>query len=429
MDDEGSRLLRTTHSLRLTRRGWVTLVIGVAAFISAFPLGRRELLVLAGAALVASLGGLAIARWRRPHFEIIRLFAPPVVSAGRTVRVTMRIRNAGSTPSPALLWNDAVPWREPREPQELAPVPALSTRLRTVSVGYDAHPPRRGIFPIGPLVVEHEDPFGMARSVIAVGTSDKVIVVPAVSTRPAGGPILADGEGSAQLVQRRVTGNDDDLSTREYRPGDALRRVHWRASARHSQLMVRQEEHRSYPDARIVVDTRAGGYPDADLDRDVWPRSLHSESFEWVVKMLASLGVHLDDAGFRLTISESGIGQVEQMGERWEGGRRSESFLTSLAGVRLLENQPDVPVGMGAQDHTGPVFALLSDPEETTLDWIIRQRKVGQAAIAFLVAPRQSAIERLADAGWLCVPVHPLAEPGDAWLAAAMESGYARGAR
>jgi creatinine amidohydrolase/Fe(II)-dependent formamide hydrolase-like protein len=83
---------------------------------------------------------------------------------------------------------------------------------------------------------------------------------------------------------------------------------------------------------------------------------------------------------------------------------------------------------MGAQDHTGPVFALLSDPEETTLDWIIRQRKVGQAAIAFLVAPRQSTIERLADAGWLCVPVHPLAEPGDAWLAAAMESGYARGA-
>ena len=134
------------------------------------------------------------------------------------MRVTVRIRNSGSTPSPALVWRDTLPWADTDERYELAPVPASSTRLRTVSVGYDAHPPRRGVFPIGPLLVEHEDPFGMARSTNDVGTFDKVIVVPAVTQLPAGGPILADGEGSAQLVQRRVTGNDDDLSTREYRP-------------------------------------------------------------------------------------------------------------------------------------------------------------------------------------------------------------------
>jgi uncharacterized protein (DUF58 family) len=297
-----------------------------------------------------------------------------------------------------------------------------------VSVGYDAHPPRRGVFPVGPLVVEHEDPFGMARSVVATGNSDKIIVVPAISQLPAGGPVLAEGEGSAQLVQRRVTGNDDDLSTREYRPGDALRRVHWRASARHNQLMVRQEEHRSFPDARIVVDTRSDGYPDADIDRDVWPRSLNSDTFEWVVRMLASLAVHLDDSGFRVTVVESGPGQVEPIGERWEGGRRSETFLTSLAELRLLEKQPEVPTGFGGQEKNGPVFALVGDPKEETLDWVIRQRKQGQASIAFVADPRPAALERLRDAGWLCVPVTSTVDPGEAWLAAATDSGYVRGA-
>jgi hypothetical protein len=132
MSDEGSRLLRTTRSLRLTRRGWVTLVSGVGLLVIAFPLGRREVLVAASAALLLSLGGLLVARWRRPHNEVIRLFSPPVVAAGRTVHVTLRLRNIAGSASPALLWNDALPWREVNEPHELAPVPALNARLRNV---------------------------------------------------------------------------------------------------------------------------------------------------------------------------------------------------------------------------------------------------------------------------------------------------------
>src|SRR5690606_18569135 len=125
---------------------------------------------------------------------------------------------------------------------------------------------RRGLYAIGPFVVEHEDPFGMAVSTIALGDPDRLVVIPALTDLSEGGPSLADGDGAAQLVQRKPAGNDDDLSTREYRPGDALRRVHWRASARHGELMVRQEEHRSLPDARIIVDTRRRGYPDATTD-------------------------------------------------------------------------------------------------------------------------------------------------------------------
>ncbi|TPX04152.1 DUF58 domain-containing protein, partial [Schumannella luteola] len=291
---------------------------------------------------------------------------------------------------------------------------------------YEVHPRRRGLFPIGPLVVEYTDPFGMARSVSACGDVDRLTVVPAVVDLPDGGPVLVDGDGAAQLIQRRAVGNDDDLTTREYRAGDALRRVHWRASARHGELMVRQEEHRSHPDARIVIDTRLTGYPDAFPDSESWPPAPHSDRFEWAVRMLASLAVHLDDSGFRVDVVESATGQVEQIGERWEGGQRIESFLTSLAAVRLLDRHHEL-VGASA-DAAGPTFAILADPDAEVVDWVLRQRRPGQSGAVFAVGMRGESRERFVDNGWLCIDVRSDDDILDAWRASATEAGYLRGA-
>lgn len=420
--------LKTQQRLRPSIRGIGTVLVGILALFVAYGAGRREALVVAAAALLLVVTGLLITRIRRPRFEVVRLFSPPVVAAGSTVQVSLRIRNLAAGPSPHLVWNDAIPWQEPSAPNELLPVGGGSTQRRVVTAGYELHPPRRGVYEIGPLVIEHEDPFGMARSTLALGDADRLIVVPAVVDLPTGGPNLADGEGTAQLVQRRVTGNDDDLTTREYRSGDALRRVHWRASARRGELMVRQEEHRSHPDARIVLDTRLAGYPDVVIDdSDVWHPSSTSDAFEWTVRMLASLGVHLDAAGFSVGIEETAPAQIDQLGERWDGTRR-EGFLTSLAGVVLMDAGPERLQRAAVVDSAGPIFAVLGDPEELTVDWLIRHRRAGDAAIAFLVEPRPAIVQRLSGAGWLCISVHAWDDPAAAWKAASTEAGYIRGA-
>jgi uncharacterized protein (DUF58 family) len=423
---EPTSSLRRSRSIRLTVRGWATLVVGVACFVLAYSLGRHELLVAACFALLLSLGGLLLTRLRRPKLEVIRLFSPPVVSAGSTAQVTLRVRNAGSVTTPTLRWNDAIPWREWQEAHELAPISIRSASARTAVLHYELHPHRRGLFPIGPLVVEYSDPFGMARTVSACGDVDRLTVVPAVSDLPDGGPVLVDGDGAAQLIQRRAVGNDDDLTTREYRSGDALRRVHWRASARHGELMVRQEEHRSHPDARIMIDTRLSGYPDAVPDSENWPPAPHSDAFEWAVRMLASLAVHLDESGFRVDVAESATGQIEQIGERWEGGQRIEAFLTSLAAVRLLERHHELPAV--AADAAGPTFAILARPDAEVVDWVLRQRRPGQSGAVFAVGMGMEARERFADAGWLCVDAEPYDDVVDVWRSSATEAGYIRGA-
>lgn len=420
--------LRRSRSLRLTVRGWVTLVVGVGCLVVSYPVGREELIVVGAFALLLSLGALLVGRLRRPKLDVIRLFSPPVVAAGAVAHVALRLHNAGSATTPALLWNDAIPWREKQDAQLLAPIRIGSVARRTAVIEYEIHPPRRGLFPIGPLVVEYSDPFGMVRSLTAVGSADRLTVVPAVVDLPDGGPVLIDGDGTAQLVQRRAVGNDDDLSTREYRWGDALRRVHWRASARHGELMVRQEEHRSHPDARIIVDTRLGGYPDAAPDDVGWPPSPYSESFEWAVRMLASLAVHLDTSGFRVDILESGAPQVEPIGERWEGGQRIESFLTSLAALRLLDRRREGELPTAGADATGPTFAVLSEPDDDVVDWVLRQRRPGQAGAVFAVGMRQAARERFVDSGWLCIDVEAWDDVADAWRSSSAEAGYIRGA-
>jgi uncharacterized protein (DUF58 family) len=212
---------------RLTARGVVTLAVGILSLIVGYSAGRREVLVVGGMAVLLVVIGAIVVRTRKPRFEIIRLFSPPVVSAGATTRVTVRVRNVGSSTSTPLLWNDAIPWTQPMTPHELPSIPIGSASKRVRAVDYELHPQRRGLYPIGPFVVEYEDPFGMVNAVRQVGEADRLIVVPDVVELPAGGPTLADGEGTAQLVQRRVTGNDDDLTTREYRPGDAPVRSRW----------------------------------------------------------------------------------------------------------------------------------------------------------------------------------------------------------
>jgi uncharacterized protein (DUF58 family) len=418
VERQARRLLRRAR-MRPTGRGWGAIVLGVVAVVAAYVLGRSELLVVGAAAILLPVIGLVVVRMRAPRFEVLRIFAPPIVAAGETVQVRVRIHSTGRGEGPALLWNDAIPWREDDQaPRTLDPIRTGATLDRVREVEYRLHPPRRGVYAIGPLVVEHRDPFGMAARVAALGEQDRLLVIPAVAQLSVGGPSLADGEGAAQLVQRRITGNDDDLTTREYRSGDALRRVHWRASARHGELMVRQEEHRSHPDARLLIDTRLAGYPDAVPDAgSTWDEAAGSEAFEWVVRMAASLGLHLEANGFDVAVEETGPAQIDPLGERWEGGRRTEGFLTSLAGVRLLEQplRTSVPV----EDARGPVFAMVGDPDDATVDWLVRHRRGAQLAVVFLVDARDAAIEHLAEAGWTVIPVTDRSGIAEAWAVVA----------
>src|SRR5690606_41580247 len=101
----------------------------------------------------------------------------------------------------------------------------------------------RGRDPIGRLVLDVTDPLGGARLERPLGPATSLLVFPRtveLPTVPRLGATAADGPRPSPVP----AGVDGETTPRPYRPGDDVRRVHWRSTARRGHLMVRGEEQR-----------------------------------------------------------------------------------------------------------------------------------------------------------------------------------------
>jgi len=433
--------------VRLTYRGWTCLGAAIVAVAAAYGSGKPQLLSIG--ALLAALPVIAVIYVvvRRPRVAITRSFSPHVVSAGSATTVTLDVRNRSAWPSPAARWADELAW-PPFSTRE-ADLPGLtarggrSARTSSLTVTYSVNPPRRGVFDIGPLTVRLRDAFGLAWSVAPIGGTARIVVTPEVIPLASGNPSVAPGDGQSRIANRRSSGDDDDTTTREYRQGDAMRRVHWRATARKGDLMVRQEEQRSVPDARIILDTRRSGYRSrSSLGRPArHTDEPESEAFEWSVRMLASVHSRLRRSGFHVTVDETGAPQLAGPSPGGRRGNSDDHLREQLATIGLVDsNGPIRHSTAGA----GPIIGILGELDADLVEWLVHSHHPGELAIAFLVRPASAwdelaphltrdneipeAAARLLDSGWLVVPVRANDDHCVAWDIA-MESGWSRVSR
>jgi uncharacterized protein (DUF58 family) len=98
---------------------------------------------------------------------------------------------------------------------------------------------RRGPVGARAWVVESSDLAGMFRSRRASPDAEVAVVLPrfaSLAARPQA------REMEASVAAPRAGSGTELFGVREYRPGDSLRRIHWRSSARHGELVVREYE-------------------------------------------------------------------------------------------------------------------------------------------------------------------------------------------
>ena len=98
---------------------------------------------------------------------------------------------------------------------------------------------RRGPVGARAWVVETSDVAGMFRSRRTNPDAEVALVLPRFATL-AGKPQTRELEAS--VAAPRAGSGTELFGVREYRPGDSLRRIHWRSSARHGELVVREYE-------------------------------------------------------------------------------------------------------------------------------------------------------------------------------------------
>jgi uncharacterized protein (DUF58 family) len=118
----------------------------------------------------------------------------------------------------------------------------------------------RGVHRVGPVTYEKTDPVGLVARRFETGGSLELLVAPRVTDLAvfAGGLTNdLDGATSQQLSMSDLAFH----ALREYVPGDDLRHVHWRSSAKAGELLVRQYHETRRGHVTVLVDNARGAYP------------------------------------------------------------------------------------------------------------------------------------------------------------------------
>ncbi len=260
-----SRRAPGARSLRLTRSGVLVLALALASGVAGWLLGQPELSALAatsGLALVAELWWVLAAP---DSTEVQRALLPARTRVGEDVLVRLEITNRARRRAPVQRITERADVHGTVE-LSLAPVPAGASRDLTYR--YPAR--RRGLHRLGPASLSVEDPFGLIRSTRPRSRVDDLLVLP--RTWPLG-PL--PGASGGHSVDRRTPlpsreRHDDDLvSLRAYEPGDDLRRVHWRSSARQGRLVVRQHDPPWTRRTTVVLDVRRSCHDEGSFERAV----------------------------------------------------------------------------------------------------------------------------------------------------------------
>lgn len=363
-------MLRSALS-SLTLRGRAFVAAGLTAIACAIVFGQESLTRVGVLVLALPLVAALVVSRRRHDPAVDRTVWPRLLRAGESARIDLAVSSDRRRADGPLLIEDTLPY-------------ALGSRPRFVLQGLGQHWERtvtypvrsdiRGRFEVGPLTVRITDPFGLVERRRQIGGTAELVVTPRVLPLPAI-PLSGGWQGAGEhRPQAFASGSAEDVSVREYRRGDDLRRVHWRSSARIGDLMVRREEQPWEAHATVVIDNRQHAH------RGQGPAS----SFESAVVAAASVVVHLEKHGYAVQLATA-------TGAAADG---AEQALRRLA-VLELTSAPVLDTGWsGEQARGGVVVAVLGAHIAGDTKALRRIRHDAGAALAVVLDVEQWSATR-----------------------------------
>jgi uncharacterized protein (DUF58 family) len=222
-------------------------------------------------------------------------------------------------------------WRPAAHVSSIPPNAAVTLRIeRTMR--------RRGVHAIPPMVVRSGYPMGFYTRELVFPDDRSIVVFPRVYRIPRN--VLDRLDDSGHRPRPTLNPGDEFYALREYIPGDDIRYICWRVSARLGELIVRELEPGSARAVVIVLDTR--GKPDT-LELE--------EKFEKSIDLAASLAL---------------------------------AFIERQYSVALITPQQALPLGQG-ESHMLRMLELLARVQSAPYgdygdDWFRANGDLGSAA-------------------------------------------------
>ncbi|GAA1852798.1 DUF58 domain-containing protein [Microbacterium koreense] len=402
----------------LTLRGTGALVLALACFALASELGIVELLyfgVLLTAVLVVSV---AVLYGTSRADGVTRSLHPDVSSVGRESAVSAHVTLRTSLPTSSAVWRDTVP--SGLRGEATGAFPALGSGLRgagsggtrTAELTYRLTGARRGVHSIGPMTVSSSDPFGLARRTLVFSARTAVTVAPAVIDLPPLADFSGESGGMLQTTTEQLGQGADNLVARPYVPGDSMRRIHWRATAHRDELMVRQEEQESRPEATVVLDRSALRWAaEAKTHPGVDP------GFEAAVSLCVSAVARLVYDGYSVDVIDAD-GAV--LAEQLDGADAAdvEGLVTQFATLTTRrDDQLPTLRRVFAGVMSGPVVLIVGRFDAADAESVAPVAAHSALALLFAASPIGDALRHASESGWRAGSIDP-DDLGGAWAAA-----------
>jgi uncharacterized protein (DUF58 family) len=210
---------------------------------------------------------------------------------------------------------------------------------------------RRGTISATGWAIGTSDPFGFFTGRIKCPDAEVALVLPRF--RSFAGRRPARELEAATAAPRAGSGNEL-FGIREYRPGDSLRRIHWRSSARHGELVVREYEPPGVPTLTIMVD----------------PSPPTIEIADQIARIAASEAWDCVREGGRVVLSCPGL----------EPTRAERDLWPLLEWLARYPTSPSGPAGHLPMNGEDNLIVVTADPELLD-DAAIRTWVVGDADV------------------------------------------------
>lgn len=301
---------------RLLRGGQVFLVTVVLILLAAWNTGNNLYYLLFGSLASfllcsAFLSGYSL---RRLHAE---REAPAAVHRDEPFALTIRIENRRR-----VLPSISVRVENASEPGTSAGYVMAIPGKRTAIIRTSGTFGKRGVYELPDVVLVTAFPFGLIESRRRLRDPREVVVYPRVhAVRTA---VVEKSRATGDVPQISRGTGDEFFSLRDYVPGDDLRHIAWRASARSGSLLVKELEKQTTRRIVIVFDSRRVDIPDFD------------DCFEQAIELIASLAQSLLNRQYSVAMVTSGLGVGEG-----EGQAHALKILDALA--RLNPSEGDTP--------------------------------------------------------------------------------------
>jgi uncharacterized protein (DUF58 family) len=346
------------------------LAVAIVLVVAAFSTGLPFLFYLLYLAILVVGGSYVLVRLGLSDLEAGYAVSQLHGYVGDRMRVTYTLRNASRVPKP---------WLEVHNPTTLPgglPGRALPLGGRAERSWLIRAPlTRRGHFRIEPLHIRTGDPFGFFEASATVGQGVSVVVYPRLEALPAWRLPPASLEGSHAAPERTLQTTPLATTVRPYAPGDSMNRIHWRSTARHGDIQVKEFDLEQTADAWIIL----------DLQRSIQAGRGDDSTTEVAIRAAASI------ADKALTENRA-VGMTVNAGRTAflpadRGGRQHQKIMQLLAAVEADSSSPLVETLIGSvarlrRGMTAVVITASSDPAWVRPLAALRTRGVACVVVA-----------------------------------------------